>query len=346
MRPVPVRHVWCLSDGGDGGGGGPIDGDGGGGDDYDDGDESDGDDASSALTKAGVDSDALPEDVLTALNAGRIGATELTNWQNMMSSPITKALGATAFIRNRLMAEPRLTTVLAIEIALGCLSTLAAEWTSRGSKFWKELDFVISNQVLIVVTNVALVMALCPVAAITPPPAAGTYAAWSAKLPGYFAQKGDFTVFQRAACFVSKAVQFSFVGAGASAIGQATTLGLVEMRTRLNPDDPPNVKLAPVPRAHNMPRPTHIRATITPFPSQPTPFLCTQVLPTSIAFAGFMVVSSNTRYQIVNSFEANLLPSVPGGAAAQAVTSFVLRTYNNYLGSSNWIWWAKFNGLQ
>jgi len=315
MRPVPVRHVWCLSDGGDGGGGGPIDGDGGGGDDYDDGDESDGDDASSALTKAGVDSDALPEDVLTALNAGRIGATELTNWQNMMSSPITKALGATAFIRNRLMAEPRLTTVLAIEIALGCLSTLAAEWTSRGSKFWKELDFVISNQVLIVVTNVALVMALCPVAAITPPPAAGTYAAWSAKLPGYFAQKGDFTVFQRAACFVSKAVQFSFVGAGASAIGQATTLGLVEMRTRLNPDDPPNVKLAPV-------------------------------LPTSIAFAGFMVVSSNTRYQIVNSFEANLLPSVPGGAAAQAVTSFVLRTYNNYLGSSNWIWWAKFNGLQ
>ena len=70
------------------------------------------------------------------------------------------------------------------------------------------------------------------------------------------------------------------------------------------------------------------------------------MLPTASAYAVFMAASSNTRYQVVNSFEGNLLPRLPGGPAAQTLTSFVVRTYNNYLGSSNWIWWAKFRGLQ
>ena len=63
-------------------------------------------------------------------------------------------------------------------------------------------------------------------------------------------------------------------------------------------------------------------------------------------YAVFMGVSSNTRYQIVNSLEAFALPAVPGGPAVQTAASFVVRTFNNYLGSSNWIWWAKFRGLQ
>ena len=57
-----------------------------------------------------------------------------------------------------------------------------------------------------------------------------------------------------------------------------------------------------------------------------------------------MAASSNTRYQLVNSFEAYGLPALP--AAARTLTSFVVRTGNNYLGSANWIWWAKFRGLQ
>jgi hypothetical protein len=59
-----------------------------------------------------------------------------------------------------------------------------------------------------------------------------------------------------------------------------------------------------------------------------------------------MAGSSNTRYQVVNSIEGNLLPSVPGGKLVQTAASFVLRTGNNYLGASNWIWWAKVRGLQ
>jgi hypothetical protein len=162
-------------------------------------------------------------------------------------------------------------------------------------------------------TNLALVLALCPVAAVAAPPAAGTLAAYTASLPGYFMQKGAFSASQRAVCFFSKAVQFSCVGAATSAVGQAITLGIVETRTRMNPENAPSVELAPV-------------------------------LPTAAGFAVFMAASANTRYQLVSSFEGNILPAFPG--SIRTITSAVVRTVNNYVGSANWIWWAKYCGLQ
>lgn len=308
--------ILCTAgDGGDGGVTGGGGGRGGGeGEGEGEGDEENGD-VDAILAKTGVDADSLPEDVLAALKAGRIGESELTNWKSVLGNPLTKALAASTYIRCRLLAEPRLPGILGIECGVGCLSTLAAEKAARGSSFVRELDFVFANQVLIVLTNIALVLALTPAAAIAAPPAAGTYAAYAARLPGYFLQKGDFTVAQRAYCFVSKAVQFSVVGSCTSAVGQAVTLGIVKARTALTPDKAPTVELAPV-------------------------------LPTASAYAVFMGASSNTRYQVVNSLEGNVLGKLPGGARAQTLVSFIVRTGNNYLGSSNWIWWAKFRGLQ
>ena len=72
----------------------------------------------------------------------------------------------------------------------------------------------------------------------------------------------------------------------------------MQLRTRLDPANPPKVELAPV-------------------------------IPTSAAYAVFMAASSNTRYQLVNSLEGQLLPIMPGGRMVQTISSFVLRTYNN-----------------
>ena len=57
-----------------------------------------------------------------------------------------------------------------------------------------------------------LLLALTPAAAVALPPAAGTLAAWSASLPGYFLQAGEYSAGARAACFFSKAAQFAVVG--------------------------------------------------------------------------------------------------------------------------------------
>lgn len=123
-------------------------------------------------------------------------------------------------------------------------------------------------------------------------------AARMAELPGFFLQQGDFTVGQRAACFFSKAVQFSCVGSLTSSVGQFCTKSLVDMRIKLDPTNKPEVELAPV-------------------------------LPTAAAYAVFMGASSNTRYQVVNSLEAYGLPLVPGGPGVQTVVSSVVRTLNN-----------------
>ena len=339
---IPKSPVWCLG-GDDGGDGGANHGGRGRNDDEND-DDWDDEVVERVLAKYGVESELLPSDMLEAVRAGRLSTMELSNWNNIVANPLTRVLASSAYIRDRLLAEPRLLAVLCIEIGVGSLSTLAAELTARGDKFRKELDFVIANQVLIVLTNLALVLALCPAAAIAAPPAAGSFASWYGRLPGFFLQKGEFSVLDRTACFTSKALQFSLVGALTSAVGQATTMGLVELRTKLNPDDPPAVQLAPV-------LPTSVVCRCTSFACFSTHtlsmagFYCAS-RPTLIrgialsdsdcllhvcaqAYATFMAASSNTRYQIVNSFEALVLPMVPGGQVAQTLSSFVLRTCNN-----------------
>ena len=134
-----------LLDGGDGGSGGGVVSSGGSGD----GDE-EGDDDSSVpqlIKDSGLDTDAIPSDVLDALRAGRIGAAELTNWKAVLANPLTKLLASLSYIRNRLLADPRLPSVLGIELGVGFIAVMLAEKAARGEKFLAEIDFVIANQV-------------------------------------------------------------------------------------------------------------------------------------------------------------------------------------------------------
>lgn len=257
----------------------------------------------------------VPDDVKEALAAGRIGADEMANWAKVVANPFAKLLALVPYIRARLLAAPTLPTILAIEIAVGFIAVLIAETAARGNRFFKELDFVFANQVLCFFTNIALVLVLSPVAAVAAPPAAGSMAANMAALPGFFLQPGEFSAAQRVACYFSKAATFAAVGTMTSSVGQAITLALVNLRTRLDPGNTPNVRLAPV-------------------------------APTAAAYAAFMGFSSNTRYQLINGIEAIALPAIPGGAAVQTGISTVLRTLNNCVGAANWVWWARLRGLQ
>ncbi len=304
-----------MQESGGGGGRGPGSGEGGGGGGGGGEGDDEAADVSAALARAGLEAEQVSADVLAALAEGRIGAKELSNWAKVLEQPLSRLLAHSSYIRDRLLAAPSLMSVIRIEIAVGCISTIAAEKAARGERFLYELDFVLANQALIVLTNLALVCALAPVAPVMPPPTPGTLAAWYGALPGFFLESGAYTASQRAACFFSTAAQFSLVGAVTSSIGQALTLSLAAMRTRLNPDDPPNVELAPI-------------------------------APTAKAFAQFMAVSTNTRYQTLNSIEAHVFPILPGGKAVATASRVVLRTYNNYLGSANWIWWARQCELQ
>ena len=346
---------------GNGGGAGNAGGRGGdGGRDDDDDGNAESVDVAATLAKAGLKAEGLPNDLMAALKAGRIGASELANWQAVTANPLTRLLAMSAYIRARLLASPTLPRVLGIEVGVGCLTTLAAESAARGERFGKELDFVLANQLLIMITNMALVLALAPAAAIGAKPAAGTLGGLAASMPAFALQQGAFSVPQRVGCLLLKASRFAFIGAMTSAVGQVATAGLINIRSQFDPRGGPGVVLA-------------------------------DALPSAAAYAVYMASSSNARYQVVSSLEARLVLGLPGGAPVHALTSSALRTYNrcvpmsshaplrarhecalaslcarepdepascrpllslqcaalhSYLGSANWAWWARYRGVQ
>ena len=137
-------------------------------------------------------------------------------------------------------------------------------------------------------------------------PVAGAHAA---SLPKHFLQMGGFTASQRALGFVVKAAQFGLVGCVSSAVGQFATRGFVKAQGG-------DVEKLP------------------------------KVLPNCLAWGGFMMVSSNVRYQLVNGFEQRVLERVlPGGMVGTGIT-FAVRFGNSYVGGMQWLPWARFWGVQ
>ena len=310
-RKLNFASMMCTASSGDDEGGGSGGSGGGGRDDESAGDDDDDDanarDETSALA-TGANPDNLPADLLEALESGRIGSSEIANWKAAVANPLMRALALSSYARARLLADPRLPTVIAVECFVGCAATLAAEKSARGDRFRYELDFVLANQMLVLLTNLALVLALAPAATLATPAAAGSLGALGASLPAFALQVGEFTTLQRAASFSSRAVHFSFIGCATSLVGQASTLGLLRVRSHLREEPMPVVDMAPA-------------------------------LPTAAAYGSFMALSASSRYQLVSAMEAL---SLKGG---RTLTSCVARTFNNYIGSSNWMWWIEHRGL-
>ena len=301
--------IMCTDGGDDEGGGGGGSGDGGGDDEVGGGggDDDEASDRGETNALAGANPDNLPADLLEALEAGRIGGSEISNWKAAVANPLMRVLALSSYARARLLADPRLPTVLAVEIFVGCAATLAAEKSARGDRFRYELDFVLANQMLVLLTNLALVLALAPAASLAAPTVAGSLGALSASLPAFALQVGEFTALQRVASYSSRAVHFSFIGCATSLVGQASTLGLLRARSLFRDEPMPEVDMAPA-------------------------------LPTAAAYGSFMALSASSRYQLVSALEA--LPW-----AGRTLTSCVARTFNNYIGSSNWMWWMEHRGL-
>ncbi len=92
--------------------------------------------------------------------------------------------------------------------SISCLPTRTAHASSQcgpcPSVHMHTLAPTLLAQVLIILTNMALVLALSPAAQLAAPPPAGTFGAYMAGLPSYFLQSGDFSAAQRAVCLFSK----------------------------------------------------------------------------------------------------------------------------------------------
>ncbi|KAK4536085.1 hypothetical protein CDCA_CDCA07G2110 [Cyanidium caldarium] len=302
------------------GGGGGGDGDG------DDGDVDP--ELGAVLRRESRPLSSLPRDVRIAVEAGTVTAAELARVFVVERIFIIGAL-ARAFpaLRNRLVANPRFLTIMAVELVLGVVSKTAAEVRQRGSQFWKEFDFYLSDIALEVVGDFALVWLLSPSLTLAPTLLANRAAVSPgtrlsgvlAALPKFALQEGaSFTAMQRAGNLALKGAQFGLIGFAASMLGHSLTKTLVKLRQTLNPNEPPPaVQLAPT-------------------------------LTNSLVWGSFMACSSNVRYQLVNALEARLFEPLLRSINPlwMAIASFFLRFGNTYVGGMHWIRWARQAGIQ
>jgi hypothetical protein len=144
------------------------------------------------------------------------------------------------------------------------------------------------------------------------------------RLPKHVMQAGPYTSTHRTSSLLFKGTQFALVGFLSSLIGHGMTTALVNRRkaheartypTRRISDDK-DVELAPI-------------------------------LPTSVAWGGFMFCSSNPRYQLVNALEQRLIfPLLDRSPVLSAGVTFALRFSNCFVGGLHWIPFARFFGVQ
>ena len=277
------------------------------------------------LLAAGRALESLSPDLAAALTAGKVSQEILNRYISMSASALLAPLMKIPGFRDRLLADPQFFVKVAIEVGIGIFTKSTAEYAKRGSRFGDELDFVAANVMMALVADFMLVWLPAPTLSFAPKSAAkqGALAAFLASCPENAFQKvpagyKPFTVAQRGGAVLRNGAKLLGVGFGASLLGVSATNALVAARQFLDPSfSPPN---APQ-----------------------------DALAMSAAYASYMAVSSNLRYQVIAGVvEERGIEALFGSRspALCSALSFVVRTGNTFLGSLMWVDYLRLIGLQ
>jgi hypothetical protein len=269
--------------------------------------------------------ESLSSDVLAAVVAGRVPPDVLARVLAVEAWPLVGALArAWPALRNRLVANSLFPLQMGVELTVGVVTKTLAEVSMRGDRFWKEFDFYTSDLALEVVGDAMLVWLLSPAAFFGVAARSSTASGFFQRLPKHAFQAGAFSGAQRGTAFMYKGAQFALVGFLSSTVGHSLTTALVNRR-----------KAAAAATKSTRRRENHDDVELAP------------VLPTSLAWGGFMFCSSNPRYQLVNGLEQRLLfPLLRGRPLLSAAVTFAARFANCFAGGVHWIPFARFFGIQ
>ena len=242
----------------------------------------------------------------------------------VLSSSILAPLLRVAGFRERLLADPSFFVKVAIEVGIGIFTKTTAEYTKRGPAFASELDFVAANVAMALVADFALVWLPAPTLSFAPraAPASNAVLRFFASCPENAFQRvppgyAPFTLAQRAGAVARNGAKLLGVGFGASLVGVSATNGLIALRQALDPAWAP--------------------------PNAPQ-----DVWTMSAAYAAYMAVSSNLRYQVLAGVveERGIEALLKGQPALCSALSFAVRTGNTFLGSLMWVDFLRILGLQ
>eukprot|EP00210_Caulerpa_lentillifera_P008522 g8129.t1 len=268
----------------------------------------------------------LPNDFIKAAASSGIRASTLRKFLSLQSL-ISVGLLVRVFpwIRDRLIADPAYLFKVFTEVIIDSGCATLAEVRKRGEHFFDEFEFYLSDMIVGLVLDVALVSLLAPVAIIGAKPASATKTGLSkyiARLPSAIFEanvKGlrEYTLSQRVISFFYKGLQYSLIGFACGLCGQGLANSFMLMRRHM----------AGGAKADDVAVPPLIK--------------------TAFVWALFMGVSSNTRYQIVVGLERLVDISIAKRVPQIAYfTTIVIRFINNVIGGENFIDMARWAGVQ
>lgn len=315
--PAPARDPCPLLREQEGGsvppsGGGAVGGGGGGGGNRDDDDGSGSTPSDDQiLSDFSLARDDLPADVRT------LSGPALSAYLNATRNGLSRWLaGAWPGWRRRVAADPDFPFKVLMEETVGLALAASGMIAARGKNILAELDFAFCDIAVGGTLNFILVYLLTP--------AFGARAGGGAlaKLPANLFAGGDYSLAMRAGGFLYKGALFAGCGFVGSLLGTSASQGLLLLRRAAGALSGKKAEGGNAEGDKELPN----------------------VVVNSAAWAGFMFVSSNPRYQAVAGMERALFAVAPEAVAK--VCSGALRTGNNVLGGAVWVWWARAIGLQ
>lgn len=242
-------------------------------------------------------------------DARKLGAESLLSYVQATSSPLSAFLARVwpGWMR-RCAADPEFPFKVLMELTVGLGLSSSGMIAARGKDILKELDFALCDVAVGAAVNFILVYLLTPVWA-----PAGAKLSPFARLPANVFIAGNYSLVSRLGCLFYKSALFGVCGFFAAIAGSTASQGLIAIRRAAAPDATVDTKMP-------------------------------NLLNTAVAWAGFMAVSANPRYQAVAGVERALFTFAPDAVAK--LGSAALRTGNNVVGGAAWVWWARFVGLQ
>ncbi|KXZ56878.1 hypothetical protein GPECTOR_1g792 [Gonium pectorale] len=313
-----------VGNNGSGGGGG-----GGGGGGKGDGEQSMDPKIVALLASAGRSVDSFPADFKLGLltnrpcPAAQVTPEILERYFMMESNLFARLVWGIDGFRERLLADPSFPVKLAIEIGIGVIMKLTAEYTKRQDSFFREADFVFANTLMAIIADFMLTWLPAPTLSYRPRPVSSNAVAnFFARCPDNAFQKvppgmEPFTLGQRVGAILRNGSKLLGVGFCASMIGVGVTNALLGVRQMLDPTfSPPN---APQ-----------------------------NVVGTSAAYGVYMSISSNLRYQIIAGIieERGIEVMFKGNHQLCHLLSFAARTGNTFVGSLLWVDFVRLMGMQ
>lgn len=220
--------------------------------------------------------------------------------------------------RRRVAADPDFPFKVLMEETVGLGLAASGMIAARGKDILKEIDFAFCDIAVGGTLNFILVYLLTPAVVVGGAAKSGSLARLgklTAQLPANVFTAGGYSIGQRLASFFYKGALFAVCGFAGSLVGTSLSQVLVLVRRAVSSKDGETVE-------------------------KPLP----NVAVNSAAWAGFMFLSSNPRYQTVAGLERVLFTFAPDAVAKAG--SGALRTANNVLGGAIWVWWARAIGLQ